>query len=703
MPSTISVSQRDIKPFFTDYRTLDSEAIEVAYIGQFKDLVMRLPLDRRVIEVLLEVISIAEQYRDSTWDILIAPPLTINHHVDLRVLEGAGFYQKVDQGWLYHKGGGSIEALALDERHPSKKKSFAGFGAAYPGTMGLHGNSAFLGTKRLIASISEFAGALAYMVTFAQNYLDVDLTVENIIRHCCVPISVISMPAISKLCKERDDNCPKEIQDKYVKPYHQVSKIVLLVPSSTRGTDKHEVDGKWHEARTIFARTLATYDCVLSNINLDTFWAESSQYAFGTAIRSLIKTGMIQDIASAHMQNLYFVPNMLKDPTSAAADFAAMFYRYHFTDSEWELIVSNNLAGWKNAESFAPCCYPTEKFDFSAVQGFFQGLMQEDYNPIIPHFYRILPIPLTLSVVKLLLQKTPPIQSSGKLFEEVLSFFPTQSEILYRFKECLDAYKKELHTLYSVISSIRSECLIETLVNGLSFWNSEAYDLLRKIAESTQSMTDNNTTEDLLLTRLQGISLELLFDEPEHLRNQTLCVLIEQTRVLSNKALVDIYHGLAVKLFINKIINFKDTGDCIEFVAQRIEESIYSNHRRLRNWILDMLYSEQKSIIIHWMDTIKNLMSPWIEDPEGFMESYLSYMFKKDEISKSLHKDSCQTVISYLLGPWDGISVPYVRRYPQFNLIKSSLAFSEESEISLQKLKRLGDLWITFYFDGYDI
>jgi hypothetical protein len=116
-----------------------------------------------------------------------------------------------------------------------------------------------------------------------------------------------------------------------------------------------------------------------------------------------------------------------------------------------------------------------------------------------------------------------------------------------------------------------------------------------------------------------------------------------------------------------------------------------------------MLYSENKSIIIHWMNTIKNLMSQWIEDPDGFMESYLSYMFKKDQISKSLYRDSCQTVISYLLGPWDGISAPYVRRYPQFNLIKSSLAFSEELEISRQKLRGLEDLWIKFYFDGYEI
>jgi hypothetical protein len=212
-------------------------------------------------------------------------------------------------------------------------------------------------------------------------------------------------------------------------------------------------------------------------------------------------------------------------------------------------------------------------------------------------------------------------------------------------------------------------------------------------------------SDDLLFTRLLGIYLELNFDEST-LKDQLLLRLIQQIKSLPTLGLINICNQMTLEckeLFINKVINFENEDERINFIIQRIEEAIYSNHRRLRNWLVNALHAEKKSAITQWINNLKELMRPWIEDPDGFIESYFCFMLKKDVKLNSLYNDSCQTLISYLLGLWDGISTPYVRKYPQFNLIKSSLISSQnETSMDQQKLRGLGELWITFYFDGYD-
>ena len=148
--SSAAASQFKIKPFVSDYRKIDSEACEVAHIGQFREWIVGLCLERQVTDVLVEIIEIAEKYREHAWGVLTSPPLTINQRVDLRTLEGAGFYQKVEDRWLYHKGGGSIEALALSERYPPKEKAFAAFGVTYTWNIRIARDFSLLRNKTII-------------------------------------------------------------------------------------------------------------------------------------------------------------------------------------------------------------------------------------------------------------------------------------------------------------------------------------------------------------------------------------------------------------------------------------------------------------------------------------------------------------------------------------------------------------------------
>ena len=509
------------------------------------------------------------------------------------------------------------------------------------------------------------------------------------------------MPAISELCKNKDDSL-RPVLDRYEESYNQVAKIALLVPSSTRGTDKHEVDGKWHETQTIFARTTATYDCVFNNFDLNSYWSEQAQYAFGETIRSLITAGMAQEISSAHMQNLYFAKKATEF-VSAPADFATMLYQFHFTEDQWELMILNNLVGWKNAECFAPS-YPVDEYRPAAVSGFFQGLMQEDHHPVIQDLFRILPIPLTLAIVRLVSQKNSNFQYSGRLLEELLSFLPYHPEILTCFKECLETYKKKSQDLFGSISANRSKFLIEVLSNGLRGVNSENYNALCALAKLTQAAADS-VPEGLLLYRLLGVYVELLFGETGCCRDHELHGIIQQIELVPPQEVMNVCNHTALKsreLFIKEIINLTNLDERVDYVTRRIEEAIYSNHRRLRKWVIKLLNIDDKSRVIKWIDEIKTLMEPWFEKPEDFIESYLSFMFKKDEILNFLYRESCQNTISYLLGPWDGISPPYVRRYPQFSL-KHTSTISSNAELDVEKLRGLGDLWITFYIDGYDV
>ncbi len=594
--------------------------------------------------------------------------------LDLTLFEGSGFYHYDEPYWIYHKGGGCIEALAIKERF-GLNPLYPSFGAEYHGYLGAFSSSTLLGVKRLWQCIHEFLSSFT-LLGHAIEHNDSIKCYKDVIGQMVIPLCIVSLPKLSKIIQRNLNNKPESIVKSYKDTCNenQAAKILMIVPSPIRATDNYDVEGKWLETSNIFHRITSLRKAKLHHFDRSPFWNEDQTKIRGKTIATMFNAGFVFQPISSHLQNYYVIPAPREEKIALnAADFCDFLPLESFNQSNLECILQNILNGWRIAESSGPV-YTIHNSAISfkevvnLVRLFFEEFLGNRYCREIEKFYVLLPFSSCVSIIKIFFSfqlKNQSISVWKKMFSCVMHGEAVQRKIAL----IVDRHKNEFKTLLNPLSTFRSSALINEIVNHFSGRESEISRGLAALFD--QIMTLEGPEKDKKnIIHYAGYAVELSFFLDKDSRQVTYCI-------ASNLAAPSKIEAITIALLEEYIHTLKGKP-LRRFLKYHLEETIHVKHHDLRNWILS---TDDPELVKNWIHHFLTCTEELIKFPLLLLRDYLGFTFKRDHVLEAIQASHIKNSIKlYLSRPWDGEEKPVYRTYPVVEL---------NNNMSDQELKRL--------------
>jgi hypothetical protein len=594
--------------------------------------------------------------------------------LDLTLFEGSGFYHYDEPYWIYHKGGGCIEALAIKKRF-GLNPLYPSFGAEYHGDLGTFSSSSLLGVKRLWQCIHEFLSSLT-LLGHAIEHNDSIKCYKDVIGQMVIPLCVVSLPKLSEIIQNNLHNKP----DLIVKSYkdtcneNQAAKILMLVPSPIRATDNYDIEGKWFETSNVFHRITSLHKTKLHNFGRSPFWDEEQTKIRGRTIATMFNAGFVFQPISSHLQNYYLVPTPREGKIALnAADFCDFLPLESLNQNTLECVLQNILNGWRIAESSGPVyTVHNSAISFKEILNlarlFFEEFLGDQYCREIEKFYVLLPFSSCVSIIKIFSSFQLKNQSIS-VWKEMLSCIMYAEAVQKKIALIVERYKNECKTLLKPLSKIRSSALINEIINHLSGRESEiSRDITALFDQIMTFQTTDKNKKNIIYYVGYAVELSFFLGKDSHqvihciashlisllkIEEITIALLEEYTETLKGKSLR-------------------------RFMKYHLEEAIHVKHHDLRSWILN---TDDPQIVKNWIQHFLTCTEELMKFPLLLLQDYLGFTFKRDHVLEAIQASHINSSIKFHLSRlWNGEEKPVYRTYPVVEF---------KNDMSDQELKRL--------------
>ena len=664
MLKNLSITENYLK----DYSINENGIEEVFQIKNIDVLINNVHATDRTKHLLLNIYKKITPFQSRSKFLLHSLPYTDDGYVDLRFVEGSGFYENIDGLWLYHKGGGSVEALALQKKLGLNNLSFPAFGPEYPTSYGAFSKISFLGVKRLWQLVQEFSVSFVNLIGFIEiNKFD---RIEQVIGRCCIPISLSKINGLTQSITDNISDKPESIKQQYLelKDGHQAAKIILAVPSPIRATDKRYVSGKWVETNNIFIRSKSLGKYKIHSLKTNPYWNQLSSYNIGSSIKNLLISGIIYEAQSAHLQNFYFIPSA-KDPYkySVAADFCDFHLLRSLEKDEIICLLFNLLAGWRIAESLGPSWEATKNISFvtvmKCIKAFFKGLLDENFVEEVADFFVLLPQLTALVIsIKICKELNPSkVERNWDLMADFLGYKEQLNSELLRLNK---QFKVDIENLYSTALKLRPLSLTTLIIDSIDGNINQLATTLLYISKAIQQNTYNTNTKNTIFY-LSRIIIELLFKNypTEHKKLEfnlhSISLLVEKAQVSQMLLLIK---EEAIIYFDNI---FRDGK--IKEAFSLLDELFHLHTHILREWIIKKysIKAEYNHVNKLFLDLHK-FLSVIVVNPDELLENYLTYVFKRTGLLQLIYNKNYAILKDKINYVWNNEEIPIERKYISF-------------------------------------
>ena len=654
--------RNDIDNYIKAYSVNEHGFEELFSLDNISSLIESLKANSSTKKVLREIYNILEPLQYRSQYLLYGVPRAAEQQVDLTLLEGSGFYENINNTWLYHKGGGSVEVLYIQEKLSLKGLIFPGFGVEYPNGYGAFGKVSLFAVKRLWQLVQEFSVSFSNLVWFIEvNNLSKS---SQVIGKCCIPLSLIKLKALTDLINTNLASKPASIQAVYnnVIDSHQAAKIILCVPSPVRSTDKRYVRGKWVETENVFIRSLSSPGAKLHFYDTNPYWDSLSTYRRAVTIKNLLENGFINEIQSSHLQNFYFAESKDNNELySLAADFCDFHLASQLHKSEIICLLSNLISGWRIAECLGPSWEATGGVSFEVVMlcinSFFEGLLGGRSN-IISDLFVLLPQATSIAVSKLIydrVNRKP--QDNWNLISQFLGY---KEELQSELSRVNDEFRKDIKSLFLTGANLRPKYLIDIILESVKELSNPISEELIQYSQSIQHSHYGSNAKNILFYFSKQL-IELIFKSAADDCVQISKILNE--KVFQQRTIEELHQNLIVETnrYFKKLINLKN----IEEILWRLDEIFHINARVFGEWIFKTSSHENgMDVISHLMNKLHSVMTFLFVDPYKMIDDYLCYIFKKSGLFELLKLNDKIVFNSKINKKWDlSEETPIERKY----------------------------------------
>lgn len=670
--------------FYKDYKEFDPNMEHIIGLSQVYTIIESIEISERTRSILYDIYNSLEKSYVNSFTLLDKIPEN-QEEIDLTVFEGSGFYEKIDDFWIYHKGGGSLEALSIKKKIGFPDIEYPGFGVEYPGRLGTFSSMTFLGVKLLWQCLHEFYTAFIILAYNIENNSEIKMA-SDILGQCIVPLGVISLPRLTSTIRGNIQNQSDSIKKKYgnLNPLAQAAKILMVVPSPIRGTDSYDIEGKWFETNNIFHRTMSQYHVKNHMFDQSPYWNEEQSRIRGRSIRSMHLSGFLYQPTSAHLQNFYTILNPSQFSFNTA-DLCDLLPMDKFDEKTIVCLIFNIINGWRIAESAGPSytiykienSYSTIK---SNAEAFFEAYLETKYDKTIVDLYLCLPFSTTLAVAQLSAKQSPSCIFL-KNWRLMMSLFEENGKVEEFLDSISERIKNELTQLYLPAINLRPKKLIDMLSQYVREGVSDP--ILDEIIFLSQ------TIQDLPVTDYQKRQLFYYFNQSIEFLFRTMPNMkIDISHISNNIGNKKALCLIAMDLLSKYLNQFSDRETLFRFMKDYLEEIAHIKHPDFRNWILSCQNSRS---IKKWIEDYKIYSSGLIKEPIDFLEDYLGFVFKRKIPVTLLSDGNFGGFLDTIHSKWEGEEIPIYRPYPiikinDINETEETFNFNKSKFISLVSL-----------------
>lgn len=672
-----------IERFLKDYNNQQEKVYEYFGFSKIRQLIKGIAISLRAKKLLFELYENLESCNNHIYLILDKIPKACNR-IDLTYFEGSGFYSKVNSYWLYHKGGGSIEALCLQHKLFSDLAlQYPAYGAEYPGHYGSFTESSLLGIKALKDCIDEFTTSLT-ILAYCIDKNSLLLSYKDILGKYTIPLSIVILKELGSILNKNLHLKPNSICKKYKNssPYFLPAKIVMVVPNKIRGTDNWEIEGKWVETNNVFFRTINSFKCNKHQFSYSPYFKISNTRNRVSAILKMYNAGFIFSPSATHLQNFYVVTPKNSDGF-IAADFADFLPIKKFTNSEMLCMIANSINGWRIAESLGPSycinydipCYDQLMYHCSV---FFSGLIKNYYRKDICILYQLLPFSTAVAIAKAFLFKSSSneaINIASKILKEIDFKY---RNIKYYHDNRVSRIKNSIKRLYNGLLEQRPKNLINLLHEHIIFGNNRIVSILVTQYSQITILNQNKYDKNQVLLLFNYI-VEFLFFLDKDIEYEIKKFLLKYG---DKYAINNIFCSLLEEMVSSERLSHSMVKS---YITNSIEEICHIKHISLKYLILN---SNNISELNIWVKKFMQHADNVIVDSRQFLDDYLAFIFKRKSILSLLENSNTYLKeLKVIINEWGNEELPIYRVYPKVKKLKNiKTPIFKESYVNLIKL-----------------
>lgn len=632
----------------------DGSAEVLVGIDQIVDCLDSLNLPMSTYRILRRVYRSLEPLAEYSTMVLTSPAASEQGGIDLRHLEGAGFYQRIGSTWIYHKGGGSVEA-ALIWKALGGKPRFRGFGVELPGSLGRHGVRSILGLKPLGPLAHELCVGIALLARFVQSLRT--RSHEAVLGQCSIPFALVRMKGLEAAFRQHESNLPAYVRDCYMAggaPF--LAKLCSVVPSPVRATDKRDVWGKWEETQNVFFRTLSLPRTRRHHYGIwNPYWSRKNSYLRGRSIRFLLDAGFVYEPASAHLQNMYAIRGWKGgSPVQLTADMADVMILADLEPPERRLFAYQMLGGWRIAECLGPSPLPDpgigSRVARHSIEEFFRGLLHEHDVGELTRLYMLLPRCISLVVAEDLAAGLVGKQMTDarRNWSLLGGKFNLRQEMERHVGGTLEGLRQYERRFFGASIDLRPEPLLRCLRDGLRGNANEDYRSLLHLADALTRI------EDPRLRREWTVGWGLLVEAS--LRREA--VLSEHGAYADSRAPWDDLEEMW-RLSFGEVLQ-RGVRKGLLHIEDLTLEVLHIRAPAIRQWI-SIQREEESSTLDGWLSAAESSLDRLVADGRKTLDTYLGYLFKR-----AGQLDQLQGRKPVLRSP--ALRSPVRRMYPSFRI-----------------------------------
>jgi hypothetical protein len=683
-------------------------------------LAMEIGCDGSVTQRLAEIAAAIDLDDRQFSTLLCEFPKGTDGRVDLRQVQGSGFYRLMSHIYCYYKGAGSVEALALHQVFGKESIAYPSFGFEYPGEAGTFSSTSFLGVKLKEQALLEYAAGFVLTISYIEKNPHVQG--RELLGLCPVPLAVVQLNRLTRTLRASLSDKSAFLQKKYSGA--TAAAFVGAAPSCLRGTDNHDVDGAWLETRNVYWRTLFVHpDARLHESSFNPYWSRKNARYRGGTIRFLLHAGFLHEPIGAHFQNVYYVK---EKTTGAVGEDARVPPHYRFQDvdvsaplvaadlcdifpssalplQERITILSNVLCGWRIAESMGQRIIPRSTVpaerQIEAVASFLCGLMDDERVGALAPLVALLPYSSYAAIAEIMVSSCPPDDDMHQIWAQILALIDFDGRAAGFVERASDQQRIDAGRLAGAVRSNRAASL-HALVKTWIRDPGEVPDLVLKgtrslltalCAHPNVSLAYHEFTIECLLraggldsTRQAAAQLEqYLEDEPGGVEKHCVARLSGIVRLLEAEPDDD---SLARKI--------EDLAD----------EMIHATAWDVRGRIIACIESGNIAAIVNWLERFLGVIG-FFSDAPGVeqADAYLGFLFKRGGLAAALlrHPATAIAIIHDKIG-WDYRKRPVTRTYyaSSVNTTCASVATRAQWAERLERLFQLTYLDAAFALEG---